>query len=167
MHVCLLIVMQHLKQGAACSASVYACVFVHVAEDASGSCYRSTRAYAYAYLWRRTCFFVMQHLKQGTGKPEKKAPAMMARSDESTDARYEDVIRTDTQCIFPPPSPELQCWFASVSRLLPTLNSRGAGFINVDVRCLVLKQRGLFFRVYRSRVCVSEGILLIAHHHAS
>ena len=47
---------------AACSASANACVFVHVAEDAPGSSYRSTRAYAYVYLWRRTCFFVMQHL---------------------------------------------------------------------------------------------------------
>ena len=120
-------------------------MFVHVAEDAPGSSYRSTRAYAYVYLWRRTCFFVMQHLKQGTGKPEKKAPSTMTRSEEFTDARYEYVIRTDTQCIFPPPSPKLQCWFSSVSRLPPTLNSRGAGFINVDVRYLVLKQRGLFF----------------------
>ena len=88
----------------------------------------------------------------------------MTRSEEFTDARYEYVIRTDTQCIFPPPSPKLQCWFSSVSRLPPTLNSRGAGFINVDVRYLVLKQRGLFFRVYRSRVHVFECILSTAHH---
>ena len=88
----------------------------------------------------------------------------MTRSAEFTDARYEDVIRTDTQCIFPPPSPKLQCWFASVSRLPPTLKSRGAGFINVDVRYLVLKQRGLFFRVYRSRVRVFECFLSTAHH---
>ena len=121
------------------------CVFFHVADDATGSSYRSTRAYAYVYLWRRTCFFVIQHLKQGTGKPEKKAPAIMTRSAEFTNARYEDVMRTDTQCIFPPPSPKFQCWFSSLSRLPPTLNSRGAGFLNVHVRYLALKQRGLFF----------------------
>ena len=79
--------------------------FFHVAEDTSGSSYRSTRAYAYVYLWRHTCFFVMQHLKQGTGKPDKKAPAMMTRSEEFTNVRYEDVIRTDTQCIFRPRPP--------------------------------------------------------------
>ena len=106
----------------------------------------------------------MQHLKQGTGKPEKKAPATITRSAEFTDARYEDVIRTDTQCIFPPPSPKLQCWFSSVSRLPSTLNSRGEGFVNLDVRYLVLKQWGLFFRVYRSQVCVFAGILSAAHH---
>ena len=139
-------------------------VLVHVAEDASGSSYRSTRAYAYVYLWRRTCFFVMQHLKRGTGKPEKKAPAIMTRSAEITNARYEDVIRTDTQCIFPPLSPKLQCWFSSMSRLPPTLHSRGVGFINVHVRYLALKQRGLFFRVYRSRVRAFEGVLSTAHH---
>ena len=50
---------------------VLACVLVHVAEDASESSYRNTRAYAYIYLWRRTCFFAMQHLKQGTGKQKK------------------------------------------------------------------------------------------------
>ena len=69
----------------------------------------------------------------------------MTRSEESTNARHEDVIRTDTQCIFPPPSPANQCWFSSMSRLPPTLNSRGAGFINVHVKYLALKQRGLFF----------------------
>ena len=88
----------------------------------------------------------------------------MTRSEEFTNARYEDVIRTDTQCIFPPPCPKLQCWFSSVSRLPPTLNSRGAGFVNVDVRYLALKQRVLFFRVYRSQVRVFEGILPTAHH---
>ena len=156
-------VMQHLKRGSASSAGVHAYVFSHVAEDASGSSYRSTRAYAYVYLWRRTCFFVMQHLKRGTGKPEKK-PAIMTRSAEITNARYEDVIRTDMQCILTPPSPKLQCWFSSMSRLPPTLNSRGAGFINVHLRYLALKQRVFFFRVYRSRVRAFEGVLSTSHH---
>ena len=108
----------------------------------------------------------------------------MTRSSDITNARYEDVIRTDTQCIFPPPSPKLQCWFSSMSRLPPTLTSRGAGIINVHVRYLALKQRGLFFRVYRSRVLAFrrrfvhrpsfrvyrsrvrafEGVLSTAHH---
>ena len=135
-------------------------MFVNVAEGVSGS----STAYADVYLWRRACVVVMQHVKQGTGKPEKKAPAISTRTAENINARYEYVMCTDTQCIFPPPSPELQSWLLVVSRLHSTLNCGGGGFKDVDVRFLVLIERGLVCRVYRSRFCIFEGILSSAHH---
>ena len=64
----------------------------------------------------------------------------------------------------PPPSPKRQCWFSTVSLLPSTLNAGGVGFRNVHVRYSALKQRGLFFRVYRSQVFAFEGILSVAHH---